>query len=125
MTAAAREVAERMGDESFTDADRADDGHVLVLVDKAQRDELVEQAAIESHLGRFIPALELHFGIEVGTLSADGDRETITTGDFISEDEHEKVLVSHLLPSSERKSLRKRVAHFAELQSMQDRAQIR
>ena len=124
MAAAAGDVAEGVGEEGLADADGADDGDVGVGLEEAQRDELVEQRAVEGDLGGRIPRLELHRGIEAGALGAERDGLAVAAGGLVAEDEQQEVLVRHLLLARQDEPLGQRVEHAGELEAPEDGPEV-
>jgi len=97
VAAAARDVAEGVGQEGLADADGADEGDMVMRLEEAKGDELVEQRAIEGDRGGGVPVLELSTRIEAGPLGAQGGGEAIATRRLVSEDEEQEVLMGQLL----------------------------
>ena len=91
---------------------------------KRRLSELVEQRAIEGDLGGRVPALELHLGLEVRALRAHRGGVALAAIDLVAEQQHEKVLMRHLLLAREREPLGQRVEQLAELQPAQRGLQV-
>ena len=124
VAAAAGEPAEGVGEEGLADADGADDGDVGVGVEEAQRDELVPERAVVGDLGRRVPVLELHGGIELGLGGAQRDGGAVAARDLVAEDEEQEVLVRHLLLARQDEALGQRVEQAAELEAAQHGREI-
>jgi hypothetical protein len=122
---ATRDVAERVREMRFADADGPDDDHVRGALEEAQRDELVPERVIVRDTRGGVPQLELHSGIEPRTLHAQRSGEAVAPRCLIREHDQQEVLVRHLLLPSERESLGERLEDWGELQSPHHRFQIR
>lgn len=122
--ASAGDVAERMGEKRFADADGADDRDVRVCIEEAERRELVEQRPVEGDLRGGVPGLESHGGIEVGFLDAQRHGQTLPACDFVTEHLQEQILVGQLLLARQCQPLGERVEHARQLQPSQHGFQI-
>src|SRR5207244_12072413 len=75
----------------------ADDRDVLVLIEEAERGELLEERAVEGDARGVIPALEAHGGIEPGLGGADGDGVAVAPAHLVGEAGEEQILVRELV----------------------------
>jgi hypothetical protein len=114
---ATRDVAEGVGDEGFADADGPDEGDMGARVEKAERDELVKEDAVEGDLGRRIPGFELHGGIEARALRPEGRGLTVAARGFVGEDEEKEILMRHLLAAREGETFGQGVGHAGEFEA--------
>src|SRR5207302_1926407 len=102
------EVAKGMGEKRLADADGADDGDVLVLIEEAERGELLEERAVEGDAGGVIPALDAYGGIEPGLGGADGDGVAVAPAHLVGEDREKQILVRELVLAGEREPIGQR-----------------
>ena len=71
VAAAASDVAEGVSEKCLSDSDGPDDGEVMMRLEEAKRDELVEQRLVERHFAGLVPRFELHHRIEASALRAE------------------------------------------------------
>ena len=86
--------------------------------------ELVEEGAVEGHLGRGVPGLQAHGGVEVRALDAEGDGQALPAGDLVAEDQQQEILVRHLLLAREHEPLGQGVEHAREFEPTEGGLQI-
>src|SRR6185312_6646981 len=122
---AAAEVAERVRQERLADAHGAEDHDVAVILDEAQRDELIHDPAVVRHLRGLVPALEHHVGIQTGDVGATDRRRAVPTRDLVDEKHEQEVLVRRVLLLGESKALDQRRQQASEAQALERGHQVR
>ena len=118
VAATASRGAERVGEEGLADADRSDDRDMGVVLDEAQRAQLVPQLGVVADVGGGVPRLELVRGVEAGALGPELRGGAVAAGDLVGEDQQEEVLVGHLLLPSEREALGQGVEDRSQLEAL-------
>jgi hypothetical protein len=88
-----------------------------MTLQEAECRELVEEGAIEGHLGGRVRVCKLRAGIEARPLGPDGRGQTVAAGDLVAEDEQEDVLVRHLFLPGESQALGQGVEPSGELEA--------
>ena len=63
-------MAQSVGEEGFPDADRSHDEHVVGVRDEPQRGQLGPELPVVGDLGRLVPGVEVHPGVQVRGLGA-------------------------------------------------------
>jgi hypothetical protein len=124
VAAAARDVAQGVGQEGLADADGADEGDMVMRGEEAEGDEFVEQGAIERDRRRGVPVLELGRRIEARPLGAQGGGEALAPRRLVGEGEQEEVLMGQLLLPRQGEAFRERVEDAGEPEAPQHGLEI-
>ena len=124
VAAATGDVAQGVGEKALADADGPDEGDVVMRLQEAERDELVEERAIEGDVGRGVPVLELGARVEAGPLRPQGGGQAVPARHLVGEDEQEELLVGQRLLAHEGEALGERVEDAREPEAPQHGLQI-
>ena len=78
-------MAEDRGEHRLADARRADEQHVGLVFDEAQRGEVLDQAAVQRGLGAEVELVERAAGGELGEAQPALQAALLDRGDFVGE----------------------------------------
>jgi hypothetical protein len=112
-------MAEGARQERLPHADGSEDDDVPCILDEAQAAQLLEDALVEVHLGRLVPALHDHVGVEPGHLGAVPRGRALAPLDLIDEQEEQQFVEGRAVLLGEADALRERGEDPAEAQALQ------
>ena len=117
---AAGGVAEGAGQEGFPDPDGAEEDHVLLALEEAEGEELLDTVAVEGDRGVPVEALKGLLFLEAGAGEAQGQVLVIPTIDLVLEHELEEVELRELRLPGVGDAIRERSQDARELRALED-----
>jgi hypothetical protein len=113
-------VANGVSEEGFSDANGSDECDIGGVVEKAEREDLIEEFAVIRDLGGVIPTLQVRIRFQTTTLGPQGCRESVPSRGFIGEDLEKEVLVGHLVLAGQCQAFRQDIQQLGQSEAFED-----